>query len=268
MRSASGNSVCGVRAVRGQCDSFLLKNDVSCAPRALLCKHTSLFNRISCAFLHFFFSARCSTLRCTGYKIPAIENLGATQVCARALVSLNISGGAAYSHFHFLSPLPAVCASPTAPRLQSPQDQFDHFDFSDNEIQKLDNFPLLKRLSSVALNNNKISVIGDGLGAQLPRLDTLLLTNNRFSQLSELEPLAGSARVCCQKYLFTGRRIRVHVQPVKLSVGVLSSPLPPHPTHRLPQSGAPQSSRQSRHTTRRLPPVCDCTAAKTQAARL
>jgi Leucine-rich repeat (LRR) protein len=71
------------------------------------------------------------------------------------------------------------------------QDQFDHFDFSDNEILKLDNFPILKRLASVTLNNNKISVIGEGLGAQLPKLDTLLLTNNRLSQFSELEPLGG-----------------------------------------------------------------------------
>ena len=64
----------------------------------------------------------------SGYKIPSIENLGATQ------------------------------------------DQFDHFDFSDNELMKIENFPLLKRLASLTLNNNKISVIADGLGVQLPRL--------------------------------------------------------------------------------------------------
>lgn len=50
----------------------------------------------------------------TGYKIPLIENLGAT---------LN---------------------------------QFDSIDFSDNEIRKVDNFPLLPRLKSLLFNNNRI----------------------------------------------------------------------------------------------------------------
>lgn len=49
-----------------------------------------------------------------GYKIPVIENLGATL------------------------------------------DQFDTVDFSDNDIRKLDGFPLLKRLKSLLLNNNRI----------------------------------------------------------------------------------------------------------------
>ncbi|MEE6509307.1 hypothetical protein FKM82_025494 [Ascaphus truei] len=49
-----------------------------------------------------------------GYKIPVIENLGATL------------------------------------------DQFDTIDFSDNEIRKLDGFPLLKRLKTLLVNNNRI----------------------------------------------------------------------------------------------------------------
>ena len=49
-----------------------------------------------------------------GYKIPLIENLGATL------------------------------------------DQFDTVDFSDNEIRKVDNFPLLPRLKNLLLNNNRI----------------------------------------------------------------------------------------------------------------
>ena len=49
-----------------------------------------------------------------GYKIPVIENLGATL------------------------------------------DQFDIMDFSDNDIRKLDGFPLLKRLKTLLLNNNRI----------------------------------------------------------------------------------------------------------------
>lgn len=54
----------------------------------------------------------CSHL--TGYKIPVLENLGATL------------------------------------------DQFDTIDFSDNEVRKLDGFPLLKRLKTLLMNNNRI----------------------------------------------------------------------------------------------------------------
>ena len=50
----------------------------------------------------------------SGFKIPVIENLGATL------------------------------------------DQFDTFDFSDNDIRKLDGFPHLKRLNSILANNNRI----------------------------------------------------------------------------------------------------------------
>ena len=36
------------------------------------------------------------------------------------------------------------------------QDQFDTIDFSDNDVRKLDGFPLLHRLKSLLLNNNRI----------------------------------------------------------------------------------------------------------------
>eukprot|EP00069_Balaena_mysticetus_P012625 bmy_21723T0 len=52
-----------------------------------------------------------------GYKIPVIENLGATL------------------------------------------DQFDAIDFSDNEIRKLDGFPLLRRLKTLLVNNNRICIL-------------------------------------------------------------------------------------------------------------
>ncbi|OXB68963.1 hypothetical protein ASZ78_003432 [Callipepla squamata] len=52
-----------------------------------------------------------------GYKIPVIENLGATL------------------------------------------DQFDAIDFSDNEIRKLDGFPLLRRLKTLLMNNNRICIL-------------------------------------------------------------------------------------------------------------
>lgn len=56
-------------------------------------------------FLLFFFA---------GYKIPQIENMGATL------------------------------------------DQFDTVDFSDNDLRKLDGFPILTRIKCLLLNNNRI----------------------------------------------------------------------------------------------------------------
>ncbi|XP_057688886.1 U2 small nuclear ribonucleoprotein A' [Corythoichthys intestinalis] len=83
-----------------------------------------------------------------GYKIPVLENLGATL------------------------------------------DQFDTIDFSDNEIRKLDGFPLLKRLKTLLLNNNRICRFGENLEQCLPSLRELVLTNNNIQELGDLEPLA------------------------------------------------------------------------------
>lgn len=38
----------------------------------------------------------------------------------------------------------------------SPQDQFDTIDLSDNEIRKVDGFPLLLRLKSLLVSNNRV----------------------------------------------------------------------------------------------------------------
>lgn len=62
---------------------------------------------------------------------------------------------------------------------QVTQDQFDAIDFSDNEIKKVDNFPRYRRLSSLLLCNNHVSRIAADLGAQLPNLSCLILTNNK-----------------------------------------------------------------------------------------
>nr|XP_042129571.1 U2 small nuclear ribonucleoprotein A' [Peromyscus maniculatus bairdii] len=79
-----------------------------------------------------------------GYKIPVIENLGATL------------------------------------------DQFDAIDFSDNEIRKLDGFPLLRREPF----HFYFSRIGEGLDQALPCLTELILTNNSLVELGDLDPLA------------------------------------------------------------------------------
>ncbi|KAK7100304.1 hypothetical protein V1264_023281 [Littorina saxatilis] len=88
-----------------------------------------------------------------GYRIPVIENLGATL------------------------------------------DQFDTIDFSDNDIRKLDGFPLLKRLKSLLLNNNRIVRIADNLGEVIPNINTLVLTNNNIHELGDLDPLASFTKL-------------------------------------------------------------------------
>ncbi|TRY57777.1 hypothetical protein DNTS_012042 [Danionella cerebrum] len=83
-----------------------------------------------------------------GYKIPVVENLGATL------------------------------------------DQFDTIDLSDNEIRKLDGFPLLKRLKTLLINNNRICRIGENLEQALPNLRELVLTSNNIQDLGDLDVLA------------------------------------------------------------------------------
>lgn len=88
-----------------------------------------------------------------GYRIPVIENLGATL------------------------------------------DQFDTIDFSDNDIRKMDSFPLLKRLKNLLFNNNRIVRIGDNLGEVIPNLNTLVLTNNSIHELGDLDSLASFTKI-------------------------------------------------------------------------
>jgi U2 small nuclear ribonucleoprotein A' len=79
---------------------------------------------------------------------------------------------------------------PIIENLGATEDQYDLIDLSDNEITKLEGFPLLKKLHTLFLNNNRINRIGTGLGEVLPNLETLILTNNRIHDLADLDPLA------------------------------------------------------------------------------
>jgi len=73
--------------------------------------------------------------------------------------------------------------------LGATEDQYDTIDLSDNDIIKFDNFPILKRLTTILLNNNKLSVLSSGLGSKIGNLDTLVLTNNKIANLGDLDPL-------------------------------------------------------------------------------
>ncbi|XP_069767864.1 U2 small nuclear ribonucleoprotein A' isoform X2 [Narcine bancroftii] len=79
---------------------------------------------------------------------------------------------------------------PVLENLGASLDQFDSIDFSDNEIRKLDGFPLLRRLKSLLLNNNRICRVGEGLEQSLPNLRELVLTNNNLQELGDLDTLS------------------------------------------------------------------------------
>jgi len=83
-----------------------------------------------------------------GFKIPVIENLGATQ------------------------------------------DQYQVIDLSDNEILKIDNFPMMLKLEALLFADNRICRVARGLGKFLPKLEAMVLTNNKFSKLADLKPLS------------------------------------------------------------------------------
>ncbi|KAF9229536.1 L domain-like protein [Gyrodon lividus] len=78
---------------------------------------------------------------------------------------------------------------PTIENLGVTRDQHDAIDLTDNSITALGNFPLLKRLRTLLLANNRITSISPSIHLSVPNLTTLALTGNNFSELGDLEPL-------------------------------------------------------------------------------
>ncbi|UZJ55294.1 hypothetical protein CBS101457_004614 [Exobasidium rhododendri] len=79
---------------------------------------------------------------------------------------------------------------PAIENLGVTRDQNDSIDLTDNDIRALTNFPILSRLHTLIAPNNIISRLDPKLANSLPRLTTLVLTNNALSELSSLNPLA------------------------------------------------------------------------------
>ena len=69
------------------------------------------------------------------------------------------------------------------------QDQHDAIDLTDNAIVTLGNLPLLKRLHTLLLANNRISSISTSIHLSVPNLTTLVLINNNITEMGDLEPL-------------------------------------------------------------------------------
>lgn len=75
------------------------------------------------------------------------------------------------------------------------QDQHDTIDLTDNSLTHVQNFPLLKRLTSLLLANNRISHISSSLSNSIPNLASLGLSNNALSELGDLVPLGELKRL-------------------------------------------------------------------------
>jgi U2 small nuclear ribonucleoprotein A' len=69
------------------------------------------------------------------------------------------------------------------------RDQYDTIDLTNNELRKLDNFPLLKRLRTLLVSNNQITRLE--LDDKLPSLEMLVLNNNPLADVDALGALKG-----------------------------------------------------------------------------
>lgn len=63
---------------------------------------------------------------------------------------------------------------PVMENLGAAQDQYDVIDLSDNSISRIENIPKFLRLHSLILNNNLITSIAEGLGANIPNCTSLI----------------------------------------------------------------------------------------------
>ncbi|CAJ0834772.1 5212_t:CDS:1 [Entrophospora sp. SA101] len=75
------------------------------------------------------------------------------------------------------------------------KDLNDAIDLIDNDIRILGNFPLLCRVCTLLLANNRINRLDPQLFEFLPNLTTLVLTNNNIMELPDLQPLNGIKRL-------------------------------------------------------------------------
>eukprot|EP01028_Stygiella_incarcerata_P003126 TRINITY_DN1592_c0_g1_i1.p1 TRINITY_DN1592_c0_g1~~TRINITY_DN1592_c0_g1_i1.p1 ORF type:complete len:246 (+),score=63.09 TRINITY_DN1592_c0_g1_i1:142-879(+) len=81
------------------------------------------------------------------------------------------------------------CRIPDIENLGATLDRFDTIDLTDNEITRLENFPLLKRLGTLLLSNNRVDYVSPSVGNSLPNLHTLVLSNNFVSVLDVVDSL-------------------------------------------------------------------------------
>lgn len=83
---------------------------------------------------------------------------------------------------------------PSIENLGVAKDQ-EAIDFTDNDISTLGNFPLSPRLQTLLCARNRISSIQTSVSKSIPNLSTLVLTQNNISELTDLDPLQGFAKL-------------------------------------------------------------------------
>ncbi|KND02597.1 uncharacterized protein SPPG_03053 [Spizellomyces punctatus DAOM BR117] len=86
---------------------------------------------------------------------------------------------------------------PQVENLAITKDSHDVVDLTDNDLRRLDGFPLMKRLKALMVSNNRITRIDLDLAKQLPNLNTLILNNNHIEELGDLDPLGNFEHLEC-----------------------------------------------------------------------
>eukprot|EP00347_Sterkiella_histriomuscorum_P020586 403337242 len=85
---------------------------------------------------------------------------------------------------------------PFIENLAATNDQFSSIDLTDNEISRLENLPQLLRLSTLLLSNNRIAKVDPIFAEMCPKLESLILTNNKISNLQEIDNIAQGCKNC------------------------------------------------------------------------
>ena len=71
------------------------------------------------------------------------------------------------------------------------EDLNEAMDLSNNDITRLENFPVLNNLKTLLASNNRIFKIDERIAISLPKLESLVLTNNQITSIDDLRPLSG-----------------------------------------------------------------------------
>lgn len=104
---------------------------------------------------------------------------------------------------------------PVIENLGAAMDQFDTIDFSDNDIRKLEGFPIMNRLKSLLFNNNRIVRIEEDIHQNIPNLRELYMTNNEIAELADLDNLTGFKKL---EFLSLLRNPVTHIKEYRLYV--------------------------------------------------
>ena len=74
--------------------------------------------------------------------------------------------------------------------LSATNDQFGSIDLSDNSISKVEELNSLNRLRSLLLINNRITYIENDFAINCPKLENLILTNNKISDIEVIDNIS------------------------------------------------------------------------------